>query len=155
MTDPVVGTLDPVSAPAIWQLLAQANYVSLTTFRKDGTPVATPVWIAPDGDRLLVWTNPEAGKVKRIRRNADVTVAPCTMRGAVVGGGPVPARATVLPDSEVPTVRRALIAKYGWQARLTFLPQHLVAAIGRPHPAGVLEITLDADPVDSGERTAE
>jgi PPOX class probable F420-dependent enzyme len=64
-------------------LLGSAKYVSLTTFRKDGTAVATPVWLARDGDALVVMTDPESGKVKRLRNNPSVLVSPCDMRGRV------------------------------------------------------------------------
>ena len=57
------------------------KYMSLTSFRRDGSPVATPVWFVPDDGRLLVITDAESFKVKRIRRNPAVTVAACTMRG--------------------------------------------------------------------------
>ena len=70
---------------ATFQEIADGKYVSLTTFKKDGTPVATPLWGARDGDRLLVWTTADSWKVKRIRRNAKVTVAPCSARGKIEG----------------------------------------------------------------------
>ena len=62
-------------------LLGRARTVLLTTVRKNGTPVATPVWVVRDGDELRIWTNPTSGKVKRIRRNASVTLVPCSTRG--------------------------------------------------------------------------
>ena len=54
--------------------LAAEKYVLLTTFRKDGRAVPTPVWAVRDGDALAVWTVSDAGKVKRIRRDGRVTV---------------------------------------------------------------------------------
>ena len=65
--------------------LPRSEYVSLTTFRRTGVPVATPVWAAPDGDALVVWTRADSGKVKRLRHTARVTVAPCDVRGRVRG----------------------------------------------------------------------
>ena len=131
---------DPVAPSELaWQLLADARYLQLTTFRKDGTPVPTPVWAAPDGDRLLVWTAPTAGKVKRLRRNERISLAPCSARGEVTGS-PVEAKGRVLdptPD-EIARVRRALVTKYGLQARVAFLPHRLW---GRP--AGALELRRD------------
>ncbi|MFD8565657.1 PPOX class F420-dependent oxidoreductase [Streptomyces sp. NPDC057694] len=60
----------------------RATYISLTTFRKDGTPVATPVWQVPrDDGTVLVVTPADSWKVKRIRNNSSVTVAVCTVRG--------------------------------------------------------------------------
>lgn len=61
--------------------LSAEKYVLLTTFRKDGRAVSTPVWAVRDGDALAVWTASDTGKVKRIRRDSRVTVAPCDVRG--------------------------------------------------------------------------
>ena len=65
--------------------LARGRYLSLTTFRRDGTPVATPVWVARQGDELVVYTARSSGKVKRLRNNNRVLLAPCNMRGRVNG----------------------------------------------------------------------
>jgi PPOX class probable F420-dependent enzyme len=61
--------------------LPSSTYVSLTTFRRTGVPVGTPVWAAPDEDSLVVWTRADSGKVKRLRHTTRVTVAPCDVRG--------------------------------------------------------------------------
>jgi PPOX class probable F420-dependent enzyme len=60
--------------------LGSAKYISVTTFRKDGTPVATPVWLVRDGASLMVITDPTSGKAKRLRNNPAVLVSPCDMR---------------------------------------------------------------------------
>jgi PPOX class probable F420-dependent enzyme len=65
--------------------LPDAEYVSLTTFRRSGAAVATPVWAAPDGGTLVVWTRADSGKVKRLRHTARVLVAPCDVRGRLTG----------------------------------------------------------------------
>ena len=65
--------------------LSGHRYASLTTFRKTGKPVATPVWFAGDAERIYVWTNASSGKVKRLRNNRSVTLAPCTYNGRVLG----------------------------------------------------------------------
>src|SRR2546423_15688609 len=58
------------------------RYISLTTFKRDGTPVSTPVWVvSDDGERLLVWSAAKTWKVRRIRRNPDALVAPSNFRG--------------------------------------------------------------------------
>ena len=91
-------------------------HVSLTTFRNDGRAVATPVWFARDGDSLVVWTEAGAGKVKRIRRNGDVTVATCTMRGRITGAA-VPAHAVICDADESQQIRRIIAKRYnvvGW-----------------------------------------
>jgi PPOX class probable F420-dependent enzyme len=61
--------------------LPHSTYIGLTTFRRTGVPVSTPVWAAPDGDTLVVWTRADSGKVKRLRHTPRVTVAPCDFRG--------------------------------------------------------------------------
>jgi hypothetical protein len=61
------------------------KYLLLTTFRKAGTAVPTPIWFAEDNDKLYVKTRADSGKTKRIRNNPQVRVAPCTIRGKVTG----------------------------------------------------------------------
>ena len=110
----VVGVTTPID------VLQDAKYVLLTTFRKDGTPVATPVWAVRIGDELRVWTIRDSGKVKRIRRSSRAQIAPCTMRGNPRGPA-IDATARLLPDSEAPAVLDALAAKYGlmgWWTRM-------------------------------------
>jgi PPOX class probable F420-dependent enzyme len=127
----------------VLDLLARTPYVLLTTFRRDGTPVATPVWVVRDVDELLVWTNPQAGKVKRIRANGRAELAPCS-RGGTPLGRSVPATGRVLGPDEIGRVVPALVDKYGVQARLTAqLPQRLSALLRRPAPpVGGLALTL-------------
>ena len=87
------------------------KYLSLTSFRRDGTGVATPVWFVEADGRLLVETDGSSYKVRRIRRNPRVTIAPCTATGRL-RGTPVPARAELLPDSELARVDRLMGDKY-------------------------------------------
>jgi len=63
----------------------RGKYLSLESFRADGSAVATPVWFVLDEDRLFCRSDAESFKVKRIRRNPPVTVAPCGLRGKVKG----------------------------------------------------------------------
>ena len=69
--------------------LADVSFVSLTTFRKTGVPVSTPVWIARDGDDLLVTTPAGAGKLKRLRNNPLVELRECSRMGKVADDAPV------------------------------------------------------------------
>jgi PPOX class probable F420-dependent enzyme len=85
--------------------------VLLTTYRRDGTPVGTPVNIAVDGDRAFVRTFDTAWKLKRIRNNPEVEIAPSTMRGEPTGPA-IQARARVLSGSESEYAGRALARKY-------------------------------------------
>jgi len=97
-------------------VLGDERYLSLTTFRANGDPVATPVWFAPQPDgTLLVYTEPSSGTVKRLRRNPRCTVAACDVRGRV-HGEEVAATAAVL-DDQVDEIFRRLVQRYGWQAR--------------------------------------
>lgn len=99
--------------------LARENYISLCTFRKDGNAVPTPVWFAEHNGTLLVMTRDNSFKIRRIRNNPAVQVAPCSMRGRVTGPYQN-AAAAILPPSEWPAARRLLARKY-WLMRLTFL----------------------------------
>lgn len=109
----------PSSAPASRSDLAAADFVRLTTFRRTGAPVDTPVWVVADGDDLLVTTMAGTGKVKRVRHTARVELTPCSRRGVVADDAvPTPATATIDPSPATRTrLDAALVAKYGWQAR--------------------------------------
>ena len=96
--------------------LAAADYVALVSYRRDGTPVSTPVWVVGHGSGLAVWSARKTYKVKRIERNPAVTVAPCTFRGATTGPA-VAGRATIMSDAETANVRKTIARKYkviGW-----------------------------------------
>lgn len=92
--------------------------MSLTTFRRTGQPVATPVWFALADDKLYVITQPTTGKVKRIRQNAQVEVAPCTRTGQLLTS-PCEAMAVILTDvRQIETAKQELNRKYGLPKRL-------------------------------------
>jgi hypothetical protein len=95
------------------------SYISLTTFRKTGVPVPTPVWFGEADARLYVMARSDSGKVKRIRNNGTVKVAPCTIRGKIKGPE-FSATARVLPAEDFPRARAAVRAKY-WLARVPFV----------------------------------
>ena len=126
---------------------SKEKYVSLTTFRRDGTPVATPVWIAPLSDgRWGFTTDPASWKVKRIGRNAAIEVRPCTMRGSVSPDAPMAAgSAEVVTDAAAyRLVVVALKRKYGFQVGLVELGGRLKQLVRRaPDPECALVITLD------------
>ena len=92
--------------------VSNARYVLLTTFTKDGRPKSTPIWVAPDGDRLLVITEADSWKVKRIRNTPRVTLAVCDMRGTPKSEA-VEATAAILEKSETENVYRAIGNRYG------------------------------------------
>lgn len=87
------------------------KYVLLTTYRRDGTPVGTPVNIAVEGDRAFVRTWDTAWKVKRIRNNSEVEVAPSTLRGKPTGPA-VRAHARILDGDESAYAGRAIARKH-------------------------------------------
>jgi PPOX class probable F420-dependent enzyme len=117
--------------------LGNETYANLATFRRDGREVRTPVWLARDGEDLVVYTNGESGKVKRIRNGGRVRLAACDVRGKVRGEW-IEATARVRTDPAaiergVDAVRR----KYGWQAALVMLGARL---FGRWPQRAVIEI---------------
>ncbi|MEZ0092192.1 PPOX class F420-dependent oxidoreductase [Streptacidiphilus sp. EB129] len=130
-------TLDPSTLDA----LTRARYVSLTTYRKDGTPVATPVWHVVEDGLLYVWTEAASWKVKRLRRDPRVRVVACDVRGRVAPGAASAEGTGRLLDAEgVEKVRRLLARKYvlarvgDWWASLT--------GRRRRHPIVAVEITF-------------
>ncbi|AQT75233.1 MULTISPECIES: PPOX class F420-dependent oxidoreductase [Streptomyces] len=118
------------------QELGSARYVSLTTFRKDGTPVATPVWAVADGGELYVWTRSDSWKVKRIRNDGRVTVAACDVRGRLEEGATVvEGQARLLDEEGLRRVRKLMSRKYTWQFWAVDVPAALVRRGKRPHTA--------------------
>jgi uncharacterized protein len=93
------------------------RYISLTTFRRDGTGVATPVWFVEHNGGVALYTGATSGKVKRLRHTAHVTLAPCTARGAVTGPTLVGNARLLDQRGEAVAIRRALLRKYGFQWR--------------------------------------
>ncbi|MFF3210064.1 PPOX class F420-dependent oxidoreductase [Streptomyces sp. NPDC002886] len=115
--------------------LGRARYVSLTTFRKNGTAVATPVWAVADGEELYVWTRDDAWKVKRIRNDGRVTVVACDVRGRVAEGATVAeGEARLLDAAGLTRVRKLMGRKYTWQFWMLDVPAAIVRR-GRPHIA--------------------
>lgn len=98
--------------------LRGANYISLTTFRKTGEPVSTPVWFAQEDELLYLFTFPSAGKLKRIRHTARVRIAPCTLNGTVTGPTSE-AKARIVTDAqEMALADKTLAKKYGMTWRI-------------------------------------
>ena len=94
--------------------LAAGQYLSLTTFKRDGTAVSTPVWLARDGDRLCVITEAQSGKAKRLRHTSRVELAPCTSRGQETGPR-AHGEAVLADEAGTAHVRSVVAARYGWQ----------------------------------------
>ena len=94
------------------------RFVSLATFRKTGAEVRTPVWIAEANEKLYVYSEGHAGKVKRIRANGKARLAQCDMRGKLLGDFVDAMGRVVTDEAERETAFAALKAKYGWQMRI-------------------------------------
>ena len=98
--------------------LGDQRYVSFVTFRRSGAEVATPVWIASANKYFYVFSASGAGKIKRLRNDERVRLAPCDMRGKVMGHW-VSGTAQVATDATTLEIAyRALREKYGWQMRV-------------------------------------
>jgi PPOX class probable F420-dependent enzyme len=102
--------------------LHKQQFINLTTYRKSGQPVVTTVWFAQVGDKLYGMSEPQAGKCKRIRNNPNVSVAPSTYAGKVLGEAAT-GLARMLPPAEASVAARALDKKYGLQ--MTFFKIYL------------------------------
>ena len=87
------------------------KYVCLTTFRKSGVGVVTPVWFAERDEKLYVKTRIDSGKSKRIRNNPSVRVAPCTIRGKIIGPE-FAGTATIVPLEQSGPAKEAINRKY-------------------------------------------
>ncbi len=114
--------MDTSDGARYFATLASARYIALTTFRRSGAAVSTPVWFAERDGALYVFSDADAGKVKRLRHTAHVTVAPCTVTG-VVRGPALDARGRIVTDgAEALVARDALAHRYGfqWRALATF-----------------------------------
>ena len=89
------------------------QYINVETFRKNGIGVKTPVWFAQDGRTLVVRTESSSGKMKRIRNNQQIRIAPCDSRGTLLGEW-VEAQAEIITDaSESERINRLVTKKYG------------------------------------------
>lgn len=122
--------------------LGAEKFVSLTTFKRNGDAVASPMWVVGDGARLSVWTPADSWKVKRVRSDPRVTLAVCGRTGKVAPGQPVFAgTAEVITDpGEVTRVESLVKRKYGLEFRVvTFI--EAILARGRK-PRFVLQIAL-------------
>ena len=108
--------------------LGDAQFVSLTTFRRSGEGVSTPVWIARDDDALVVTTPAGSGKVKRLRNNPRVEMVPCSRRGRVDDGvEPVAGVAEIRSEAtDTERLTDILRRKYGLEFRIVMAVERLV-----------------------------
>jgi PPOX class probable F420-dependent enzyme len=121
------------------------KYLSLTSYRRDGSPVATPLWFVEDGERFYAITSASSYKAKRIRRNPEVSIAECTGRGTL-RGEPIAARAEFLAESEHPRIDRMMADKYRID-RIVILPIYRLALKLQGKPYGGDEAYLAITPI--------
>lgn len=113
------------------------QYINIETFRKSGEGLKTPVWFVKDGDAIYIRTIANSGKVKRIRNNGKVNIAPCTVNGALLGEW-VAADATEINDEAAgKKVDRLLDKKYGLMKKMFGL-----ASVLQKRSYTVLEVKL-------------
>ena len=98
--------------------LKTARYLNLATFRRNGDAVNTPVWFAERNGAYYVFSTGEAGKVKRLRNSSRARIAPCDMRGKLLGEWAEAHAVVVKEAAERDAAYRALRDKYGWQMGL-------------------------------------
>jgi PPOX class probable F420-dependent enzyme len=118
--------------------ITPARHVSLTTFGRNGRPVPTPVGFVVDVGELFVLTLANTGKVKRIRDNPTVVIAPCHTRGHVAHGAPTAlGKARLLDNDETAHARKLMSRKYP-VARVVFWGAHaLLRRAERLHGASI------------------
>jgi PPOX class probable F420-dependent enzyme len=122
--------------------IGTASYALVTSYRRDGRAVPTPVWVVRDGDALAIWTVRDSGKVKRIRRDGAVLIGPCDVRGRPTGEQ-IAGHATILGPEESARVKQLLREKYGLYGRITLWGSRI-----RRGENGTIGIRITA--VDSG-----
>ncbi len=119
---------------------ADARYISLETFKRDGSGVKTPVWCAPLDGQIVVFTEAKAFKVKRLRRNPKIRMARCDVRGKVRGTWSSGTGRIADSQIEQDLAYAALQKKYGWQMRVT---DFFSTLSGRINGRAVLILTLN------------
>ena len=123
--------------------LKSASYVNLTTFRRSGVAVATPLWFAEQQGILYAQTFPAAGKLKRIRHTARVTVASCSVNGRMLGPQ-IEGRARIVTDEqEMLLAEAALARKYGLMRRIYSGALDFYGKLRRQAPAGRTYIAIE------------
>lgn len=135
-----------VERPGDLDVLFPGRYLSITSFKRDGTGIATPVWFVSDGSRLFAFTDLHSAKIRRVRRNPNVLVASCRPWGAL-RSKPFHGRAEVLTDtSDLQRVRQLLLARYKISYRVVMFFYRLIRRTrGKQSVAAgaALAITLD------------
>jgi uncharacterized protein len=143
MTRPLESVPATDALPPSWVGVAKASTIALTTYKKDGTPVTTPMWAALDGGRILTSADNTAWKLRRLARNPTVRLAPCTARGKVKGSF-VDGYAYVLDDAGTAASVAAKRNKYAMFRMMQLL------RIRKPQ-IGIVIVPTAAAPAAAGE----
>ncbi len=123
--------------------LGREQCIALTTFRKTGQAVTTPVWFSERLGTIYVETHADAGKLKRLRHSGRVTLAPCTYSGKVTGSV-IAVNARILTESEESTAASvALAKKYGVMRTLYHFVRNARRMLQRKAKAGVVYIAIE------------
>jgi PPOX class probable F420-dependent enzyme len=122
------------------ETLGRERYVNLITLKRDGSEVRTPIWVARVDDKLYAFTDGTTAKVKRLRRDARIRLAPCDARGKISGGWHAASGKVVDDPGLIAKANAALGRKYGWQFAALTLASRLFGRIGR---RAILEFSID------------
>ena len=111
----------PFDRVVFFVMLGDDKYILLTTFRRDQTPVKTPVWVVPLEDgKFGFWTSSASGKAKRLAHTEKVIVQASNARGQIKqGSSPIEATAKVVSGSAFDEIRAKVVAKYGFMTSIT------------------------------------
>lgn len=123
--------------------LGRAQYIALTTFRKTGQAVTTPVWFAINLGTIYVETHADAGKLKRLRHTARVTLAPCTYNGKVTGSVSAGNARILTKTEERTSASMALAKKYGVMRSLFHVVRNARRVLQRKAQVGVVYIAIE------------
>jgi len=102
----------------VTQIFDQAKYMNIETYRRSGEAIRTPVWFVESGGLLFCLTRSDSGKVKRLRHNAEVKVAPCKMNGDTTGDWLDGEASFVESEESIKAIRSLFDQKYGAAAHL-------------------------------------
>jgi hypothetical protein len=111
--------------------LSDEKCILFTTFRRDGSPVATPVWIVPIDEKTFgFWTSSGSGKVKRLAHTDRVTIQPCNQRGVIKPGSrSTSASARLVSGAELQQIQTKIVAKYGIMTKIAKLLGTLIGTL--------------------------
>ncbi len=125
--------------------LDAAKYVALTTFRRNGDPVATPVWTVQHMDGWACTTGPESGKVRRLRHTARIEVAPCDFQGRVADGAPrfIGTGRVVTDRAEFSKISKAVSKKYWFLSTAMYLWEKVAGLFRRRGTEGAIAWTVE------------